>query len=110
MTGTADQPATTPGERSPITETRHLPGVQVLAVMSVLAVIIAVTVATQTYLSMRTHGHSFTRMLVWQLACWLFWALAAPWVLQAGARLGRTAATPQHQWMGIVGLGAALTA
>ena len=44
-------------------------------------------VATQTYLSMRTHGHSFPRLAAWQLACWTFWALAAPIVLRTGETL-----------------------
>ena len=48
---------------------------------------LAFAITAQTYLSMRTHGHSFLRMLAWQLACWSFWALAAPLVVRIGEGL-----------------------
>jgi sensor histidine kinase YesM len=49
--------------------------------------LLAVTVAAQIYLSMLDHGHSFVRMVVWQLCSWSVWALATPTVLRLGARL-----------------------
>jgi two-component system, LytTR family, sensor kinase len=43
---------------------------------------LALLTASQTYLTMLSHGHSFTRLLLWQLGCWGFWALAAPWIVR----------------------------
>jgi two-component system LytT family sensor kinase len=58
------------------------------------AVAIGTAVATQVYLSMRDHGHSFLRILGWHTAAWCFWGLAAAFVLRLGGRLsserGRT--------------------
>jgi two-component system, LytTR family, sensor kinase len=54
------------------------------------AVVLALTSAAQVYLSMWGHGHSLTRMVLWQLASWTFWMCTAPWVLHLvmrGARL-----------------------
>ena len=51
-----------------------------------LGLVLALSVATQTYLSMLGHGHSFSRMLVWQLVTWAFWSCVAPLVLQRGAQ------------------------
>jgi signal transduction histidine kinase len=42
--------------------------------------------ATQIYLAMWNHGHSFPRMVVWQLALWAFWGGTAPWVLRLVGR------------------------
>jgi signal transduction histidine kinase len=50
------------------------------------AAFLALGTASQTYLAMRTHGHSFIRILMWQLGCWSFWALVAPWVIRASGR------------------------
>jgi two-component system, LytTR family, sensor kinase len=55
-----------------------------------IAGVMAVMSASQVYLSMLDHGHSFLRMLAWQMACWAFWAGCAPLVMQlaaGGARL-----------------------
>jgi two-component system, LytTR family, sensor kinase len=49
-----------------------------------VAAILGLAVSAQTYLSMLGHGHSFTRILLWQLASWSFWAAAAPVVLRRG--------------------------
>jgi len=38
----------------------------------------AMILATQTWLSMITHGHSPLRLLTYQLVVWSFWALATP--------------------------------
>jgi two-component system LytT family sensor kinase len=52
------------------------------------AAFLALATASQTYLSMLTHGHSFVRLLVWQLGCWSFWAIVAPWVVRISGRQG----------------------
>jgi two-component system LytT family sensor kinase len=46
---------------------------------------LALLTASQTYLTMLSHGHSFARLLLWQLGCWGFWALAAPWIVRLSA-------------------------
>ena len=64
-----------------------LPVGRVMAIGGGLAAILAVSVSAQTYLSMLGHGHSFRRILLWQLGAWGFWAVAAPFVLRGGAEL-----------------------
>ena len=64
------------------------------------AAFLALATASQTYLSMRTHGHSFVRILAWQLGCWSFWAVVAPWVIRVSGRLG---------FLRLAGLGVILT-
>src|SRR5262245_27182327 len=60
------------------------------------ATLIAVTVSAQIYLSMLHHGHSFLRIVVWQLCTWSVWVLATPVVLRLGARLtDRTTSLPR---------------
>jgi two-component system LytT family sensor kinase len=49
--------------------------------------LLALAVSAQIYLSMLDHGHSFVRMVAWQLCSWSVWALATPTVLRLGARL-----------------------
>src|SRR5688572_2078632 len=49
--------------------------------------LLALTVSLQSYLSMLDHGHSFIRMMVWQLCSWSVWALATPTLLRLGERL-----------------------
>ena len=58
---------------------------RVIAAGAGVAAVLALSIAAQTYLSMLGHGHSFRRMLAWQLATWAFWACAAPFVLRRGA-------------------------
>jgi two-component system LytT family sensor kinase len=50
------------------------------------ATALALMTATQVYLSMWDHGHSFLRMVVWQIALWAFWIGAAPWILRLAGR------------------------
>ena len=50
-----------------------------------LGLVVALSVAAQTYLSMLGHGHSFPRMLAWQLVTWAFWSGVAPLVIHRGA-------------------------
>jgi sensor histidine kinase YesM len=64
------------------------------------AVALALAVSASVYLSMLNHGHSFPRMFGWQLGNWGFWALVAPLVLSAGARLGHGRLTPLHFGLG----------
>ena len=58
---------------------------RVIAAGAAVATVLALSIAAQTYLSMLGHGHSFRRMLAWQLATWAFWACVAPVVLRRGA-------------------------
>jgi two-component system LytT family sensor kinase len=81
----------------------------VLAAASGITAMIALTVAAHTYLSMRSHGHSFTRIVAWQLGCWMFWGAVAPIVLRAGGRLSATHEYPRGRWASVVALGAVLT-
>jgi signal transduction histidine kinase len=78
-----------------------------IAIGGLLAGVLALTVSAQTYLSMRGHGHSFVRILAWQLACWSCWAAATPLVLRAG----RAALSPHLRWRygQVALLGVALT-
>jgi two-component system, LytTR family, sensor kinase len=46
-----------------------------------LAVVLAISFSTQTYLAMIDHGHAYWKILIWQLAGWLYWALVAPWIV-----------------------------
>jgi signal transduction histidine kinase len=55
------------------------------------AAALALMTATQIYLSMWTHGHSFLRMVAWQLVLWAFWGATAPWVLRLVGRGTRLA-------------------
>ena len=50
---------------------------------------LALITATQIYLAMWNHGHSFSRMVVWQMALWAFWLCSAPWVLRLVGRGAR---------------------
>ena len=59
-----------------------------------VVVTLALAVSASVYLSMLNHGHSFARMFGWQLGNWGYWALVAPLVLKAGARLGLGRLTP----------------
>jgi len=84
-----------------------IPVVSVVVVVTTIAAVVALSVSAQTYLSMLRHGHSFSRIFLWQLASWMFWAVAAPFVLRRGAhftssvRRGRAA-------LGLVLFGVAL--
>lgn len=51
------------------------------------ATCLAALSASQTYLSMLDHGHSWPRLFLWQWLYWSFWAALSPWVLASGARL-----------------------
>lgn len=53
-----------------------------------VAAFLALATASSTYLSMLSHGHSFMRLLGWQLGSWTFWAIVAPWVVRGSGRQG----------------------
>ena len=71
---------------------------RIAAIAASAAACLAVLTASQTYLTMLSHGHSFTRLVLWQLGCWMFWAVAAPWIV------GRGGSMPTRHLVGI-GLG-----
>jgi two-component system, LytTR family, sensor kinase len=62
-----------------------------------LAVVLSISFSTQTYLAMINHGHAFWKILAWQMAGWLYWALMAPWiVLRLCAVAGGVRLTARH--------------
>src|SRR5688572_19893451 len=71
---------------------------RITAIAASAAASLALLTASQTYLTMLSHGHSFPRLLLWQLGCWGFWAVAAPWIV----RLSGQARTPRLVAIGIV--------
>lgn len=73
-------PAVLPERRDPISTAR------VLVAGLAGATFIALSVTAQTYLSMLGHGHSFSRMLWWQLGVAGIWALLAPTLLRLGVQ------------------------
>ncbi len=62
--------------------------VWISAIGAVAAAFLALLSTVQTYFSMWTHGHSFLRMLAWQLACWGMWAAVGPWIVRIRSRYG----------------------
>jgi signal transduction histidine kinase len=60
----------------------------VAIVATVAASVLALIIASQTYLSMLSHGHSFVRLFVWQFLSFSFWALLAPWIVAMAQRRG----------------------
>jgi len=73
-----------------------------------LGLLLALSVAAQTYLSMLGHDHSFARMLAWQLVTWAFWSGVAPLVLQWGADFVAQRPRRLADIARLVGLGALL--
>jgi sensor histidine kinase YesM len=82
----------------------------VLLIATAIATMLAFAVSAQTYLSMRTHGHSFLRMLGWQLACWSFWALAAPLAVRTGEALAASGDARGRMYVRAGSLGIVLAA
>jgi two-component system, LytTR family, sensor kinase len=83
---------------------------RVLAIGAACAVFVALSVTAQTYLSMLGHGHSFWRMLWWQLSVSGLWALFAPTIMRLGARPSvgiRAAASPTQWWLLVLAYGVA---
>jgi len=79
---------------------RRVSPVWISAIGAVAAAFLALLSTVQTYFSMWTHGHSFLRMLAWQLGCWGMWAAVGPWIVRIRSRYGP---------LRLVGLGIALT-
>jgi len=71
---------------------------RVLLIGAVCAVFVALSVSAQSYLSMLGHGHSFWRILWWQLSTAGLWALFAPVLVRVGARLHDMANVQRHTW------------
>jgi signal transduction histidine kinase len=67
-------------------DTESIPVRPILLWGSAAAVVLALAVSGRTYVSMLNHGHSFSRLFVWQLLSSSAWLVAAPWIMQAGAR------------------------
>jgi hypothetical protein len=58
------------------------------SVLAVLAwLLVSVGTATQTYLSMLDHGHSYPRLVGYNLAVWAVWGLLAPLVVRLARRV-----------------------
>jgi signal transduction histidine kinase len=92
---------------------RHVPAptfgfVPVISAGIGVAAVLALSVAAQTYLSMLGHGHSFRRMLAWQVTNWAFWACVAPYVLRRGARFMAHRPRGAREILGLVWLGSVL--
>lgn len=71
---------------------------RVLLIGAACAAFVALWVTAQTYLSMLGHGHSFWRILWWQLSVAGLWALFAPVLVRIGARL-QGDATSRQTWL-----------
>lgn len=71
----------------------------------VCAAFVALSVSAQTYLSMLGHGHSFWRMLAWQLGSWSLWAVFAPVVLRLGGTWPSTFEQRVRKALAAAGLG-----
>ena len=70
------------------------------AIGALAATFLALVSTLPTYFSMWTHGHSFVRMLAWQMSCWGIWAILGPWIVRIRAR---------YSALRLLGLGVALT-
>ncbi|MGC4082318.1 MAG: sensor histidine kinase [Vicinamibacterales bacterium] len=79
---------------------------RVLLIGGASAVFVALSVTAQTYLSMLGHGHSFWRILWWQLSVAGLWALFAPILVRVGARLHGTGANRPVTWLTVAVYGA----
>jgi two-component system LytT family sensor kinase len=78
---------------------------RVLVVGAGGALFVALSVTAQTYLSMLGHGHSFWRMLWWQLSVSGPWALFAPIILRLGARTQGPGGTAPRRLVLVTGVG-----
>jgi two-component system LytT family sensor kinase len=101
---------TKPPDRDQPAPELSFPSLPIIAAGSGLATVLALSIAAQTYLSMLGHGHSFRRMLAWQLTTWAFWACAAPFVLRCGARFMARRPRTVSDSLRVVRLGAFLLA
>jgi two-component system, LytTR family, sensor kinase len=74
-----------------------------------IALVLALAVSAQVYLSMLSHGHSFIRLFAWQLVSWEFWGLVSPLVLRMGGCLNGSEAI-RRRLLGVAALGIVLIA
>ena len=72
---------------SPMHDAVALPVRRTLLRGCVVGTALAALIATQVYLSMMSHGHSFVRLFTWQWGSWAFWGLVSPLVMNVGGRL-----------------------
>jgi len=72
---------------SPALDLVSLPVRKTLIRACAVATVLAAIVATQVYLSMMSHGHSYLRLFTWQWGSWGFWGLVSPLVMRLGGRL-----------------------
>jgi two-component system, LytTR family, sensor kinase len=68
---------------------RPLSTASLLLMVSGIAGVMALMSASQVYLGMVDHGHSFLRILAWQLGSWAFWACSAPSIMRLAGRGAR---------------------
>ena len=93
------QPPPLDGLKDSIPEpTGSLRSGRVLAIGFACAAFVALSVTAQTYLSMLGHGHSFWRMLWWQLSVAGLWAVFAPLLVRIGAGMHTSKATMARTW------------
>ena len=96
-------------DRSPLHDIVTLPVRRTLLRGCLAATVLAAVIATQVYLSMMSHGHSFVRLFTWQWGSWAFWGLVSPLVMNVGGRL--TIGRPiRRRLVGALMLGPALIA
>ena len=79
---------------------RRVSTVWISAIGALAATFLALVSTLPTYFSMWTHGHSFVRMLAWQMSCWGIWAVVGPWIVRIRSHYGA---------LRLIGLGVALT-
>ncbi|MFA6957599.1 MAG: histidine kinase [Thermoanaerobaculia bacterium] len=73
---------------------RRTPWIPIAATWSGFALLLA----SQTWLSMITHGHSPMRLFGYQLAVWSFWALMTPAIIRLTARVP-VYPIVRHNWL-----------
>ncbi|MGH9202394.1 MAG: histidine kinase [Vicinamibacterales bacterium] len=108
---TNDRRRASPGDTvSAIVRTNAPSTVWIIALVGTTTSLLALAVSAQTYLSMLGHGHSFARILLWQLTCWGLWAIAAPWIMRSGSLLYPFRRIGPRRWSRLVALGLAIIA
>ena len=74
------------------------------------ALVAALLLSSQIYVSMFDHDHDWWRILLWQAVLWGFWAAVSPWVFRSGIDLLQPEGRPRLWLLKLVGVGALLTA
>ncbi|MGE3519927.1 MAG: sensor histidine kinase [Vicinamibacterales bacterium] len=84
----------------------ELPASQILALGVPAAIVVALSVTAQTYLSMLGHGHSFWRILCWQMSVFGVWVFMAPPLARLGAGLqGGLRQLGRSSWLRVAAAG-----